>query len=181
MFPSLVRTVGVAALCCSVFAGAAFADDGAEINRLFRTGQAAEAFTRLDRLLAERPKDAPLRFLKGVLLADSGRPAEAQLVYQQLTVDYPELPEPHNNLAVLYAAQGDYARARAALETALRASPGYAVAHQNLADVYVQLARQSYAEAQRLDPSNSTIGPKLALLRQLSPTAPSSPASGAKP
>ncbi len=174
MFPSLFRPVGVAALCCGMLVGPVFADDGAEINRLFHAGQVAEAFSRLEQLMAERPKDVPLRFLKAVLLADSGRRAEAQSIFLQLTVDYPELPEPYNNLAVLYASQGDYARARLALESALRASPVYAVAHQNLADVYVQLARQSYAEALRLDPSNNTIGPKLALLRQLAlPDTPS--------
>ncbi|HJV94613.1 MAG TPA: tetratricopeptide repeat protein [Albitalea sp.] len=164
-----------------MLASPARADDGTEINRLFRSGQSAEAFARLEQLISARPKDAPLRFLKAVLLADSGRSAEAQAVYQQLTVDFPELPEPYNNLAVLYAAQGDYVRARAALETALRASPGYAVAHQNLADVYVQLARQSYAEALRLDPSNNTITPKLSLLRQLTPTSLPTPAPGTRP
>lgn len=120
---------------------------------MFHAGQATEAFSRLEQLIKAHPKSARLRFLKGVLLTDSARPGEAQSIFLQLTADYPELPEPYNNLAVLYASQGDYDRARAALEAALRASPGYAVAHQNLGDVYVQLARQSYTEAQRLDPS----------------------------
>ena len=39
--------------------------------------------------------------------------------FEQLTEDFPELPEPYNNLAVLYAADGQLDRARAALELAL--------------------------------------------------------------
>ena len=32
--------------------------------------------------------------------------------------DYPQLPEPYNNLAVIYAQQGDYEKARDALQAA---------------------------------------------------------------
>ena len=181
MFPSLFRIVGIAALCGGVLVNTAQANDDAEINRLFHAGQVSEAFSRLDRLLVERPKDPGLRFLKAVLLADSGRRSEAQTIYLQLTHDYPELPEPHNNLAVLHAAQGDYARARSALEAALRASPDYAVAHHNLGDVYVALAQHSYTDAQRLDATNAAIAPKLAALRQITARIPSPPASQGTP
>jgi Flp pilus assembly protein TadD len=156
-----------------LLAGAAFADDASDVNRMFRAGQTSEAFAKLDQLLKANPKDPALRFLKGVMLADSQRRAEAAATFQQLTVDYPELPEPYNNLAVIHAAQGEYDKARAALEAALRAQPGYAVAHQNLGDVYVQLARQAYTQALHLEPGNTAVPPKLALLRQL--TQPVSP------
>ena len=85
-----------------------------------------------------------------------------------MTEEFPELPEPYNNLAALYAARGDFEKARAALDGALRANPGFAVAHENLGDVYAQLARLSYQRALKLDPSNTTIPPRLALLRELS-------------
>jgi len=168
MFPPLIRRAGVLAACCAALALPARADDVSDINAQFRAGQTDDAFTKLEQLLQVRPKDAQLRFLKGVMLADSQRGAEATSTFLQLTVDYPDLPEPYNNLAVLYAAQGEYDKARAALEAALRAQPGYAVAHQNLGDVYVQLARRSYAQALQLDPSiSAALAPKLALLRQL--------------
>jgi len=168
MSPPFLRRAGLLVLCCAALAGPARADEASDINAQFRAGQTAEAFAKLEQLLQARPKDAPLRFLKGVMLADSQRGAEATSTFLQLTVDYPDLPEPYNNLAVLYAAQGDYDKARAALEAALRAHPGYAVAHQNLGDVYVQLARRSYAQALQLDPSSSAaLALKLALLRQL--------------
>jgi Flp pilus assembly protein TadD len=108
--------------------------------------------------------------LKGVMLADAGQRDAAAEVYQQLVTERPELPEPYNNLAVLYAAQGDFEHARAQLELALRASPGYAVAYQNLGDVYLQLARQAYQQALTLDPANATIPPRLAMLRNLDPS-----------
>jgi tetratricopeptide (TPR) repeat protein len=108
-----------------------------------------------------------MRFLEAVLLTDMNRAAEATAVLEKLIEEYPDLAEPHNNLAVLYAAAGRYARARSELEEALRLRPGYAVAHENLGDVYAALAAQSYATAQRLEPDRAAIPAKLALVRQL--------------
>jgi colicin import membrane protein len=175
-FHSLPRIARAVAFCCAALGGAALADDASDINRMFRAGQTSEAFGKLDKLLNANPKDATLRFLKGVMLADSKRTTEAAATFQQLTVDYPELPEPYNNLAVIHAAHGEYDKARAALEAALRAQPGYAVALQNLGDVYLQLARQAYAQALQFEPGNTAVPPKLALLRQL--TQPVSPPVG---
>jgi cytochrome c-type biogenesis protein CcmH/NrfG len=53
------------------------------------------------------------------------------------------------------------------LESALRANPGYAVAHENLGDVYALLASQAYARASKLDPANAALPPKIALVRDL--------------
>jgi tetratricopeptide (TPR) repeat protein len=101
------------------------------------------------------------------MLADSRRYVEAIDVFFKLTLDHPELAESHNNLAALHAAAGDYDKARAALEQALRANPNYATAHENLGDVYAVLASQAYARAAKLNPGNSTVGPKIALVRDL--------------
>jgi Flp pilus assembly protein TadD len=118
------------------------ASEASDINQMFRAGQQKEALARLDVLLAN-PKATPdLRFLKGLLLVDLRRTSEAITVFQNLTEEYPELPEPYNNLAVLYAASGEFDKARSALEGAIRANPGMAVTYQNLGDVYAQLARQ---------------------------------------
>jgi Flp pilus assembly protein TadD len=143
------------------------ADELAEITQLNRTGQATEAMVKLDQFLALKPKDPQLRFLKGVMLAESKRTAEAIAVFTLLNEDYPELPEPYNNLAVLYAAQGQYEKARAALEAAVRGNPGYATAYENLGDVYARLASQAYAKALQLDVSNASLPPKIAQLRPL--------------
>lgn len=155
------------AFACPGAARAALAEELAEVNRLHRAGQSAAAVERADRFLARQPKDAQMRFLKSVILADAGRSADAAALLEQLTQDYPELAEPHNNLAALHAAQGDYPKARAALEESLRLNPGYATAHENLGDVHVMLAAQSYARALRLEPSNTALPGKLALARRL--------------
>jgi tetratricopeptide (TPR) repeat protein len=84
-----------------------------------------------------------------------------------LTQDFPELPEPYNNLATLFAANGDHERARIALEQALRGNPSYAIAHENLGDVYGMLASRAYASALALDPANQRLPAKLKLVREL--------------
>jgi Flp pilus assembly protein TadD len=147
------------------------ADDVANITQLFRSGQQSEAFTQIDALLANKSDRPDLRMLKGVLLVDARRTDEALVVFQQLTEDFPEVPEPYNNLAVLYAARGDFDKARQALEGALRANPGFATAHQNLGDVYAQLAQLSYQRALKAEPTNAEIPPRLALLRKLNEPA----------
>lgn len=154
-------------MCALALAGTARADEAGEIDRLFAAGHAGEAFARLDKLLADKPRDPQLRLLKGVLLAESRRQAEAAAVFTQLSVDYPEMPEPYNNLAVIHAERGDFDKARAALEAALRAQPAYAVAHTNLGDVHVQLARLSYERALEINPADTAIAPKLRLLRDI--------------
>ena len=151
----------------SMPARAATAEELSEVTRLHRSGQTAAALERADRVLATQPKDAQMRFLKSVILVDSGRPAEAQAILQLLVQDYPELAEPHNNLAAIHAAAGDYGKSRAELEETIRLNPGYAPAHENLGDVHALLAAQSYARALRLEPSSATLPRKLALVRQL--------------
>ncbi len=160
----LLRLLFVA---CLGAAPAARADDLGDVQRLHASGQSAAALQRADQSLAANPKDPQMRFLKGVMLADAKRDAEAVALFQKLTEDYPDLSEPLNNLAALYAAGGDYAKARAALEQALRNNPANATAQENLGDVYAALAAQSYARAMKLDPGNSGLPSKLALVRGL--------------
>jgi tetratricopeptide (TPR) repeat protein len=148
-------------------AAAARADDLSEVQRLYYAGQAGNAMQRADAFLTLHPKDPQMRFMKGVMLADAKREQEAIAQFQKLSEDYPDLAEPYNNLAALYAAAGDYAKARATLEQALRTNPGYATAHENLGDIYAALAAQSYQRALKLDPTNVTVPPKLALVREM--------------
>lgn len=161
-------------LCCkalllaAVFCvSAAHADDYADVTRLTRSGELAQALAKADAYLAASPKDPQMRFLKGVVQTRSGKPDQAIATYVQITEDYPELPEPYNNLAVLYAAQGQLDKARAALEMAIRIQPAYAAAHENLGDVHARLASQSYSRALQLDAGNPALRPKLALMRQV--------------
>lgn len=160
-FASLILATGLLAV------HAVRADELSDAQRLHYAGQTAAAMQRADQFLSERPKDPQMRFLKGVMLSDSGRGVEAIAQFQKLTEDYPDLAEPYNNLAALHAAAGEYAKARSTLEQALRTNPSYATAHENLGDVYAALASQSYARALQLDPRNVTAPRKLALVREL--------------
>ena len=172
---SLMLLGAVAFAACTALAPA-HTSDYADVQLLMRSGKHAEALAKTDQYLAEKPRDPQLRFLKGVIQTDSGKPADALATFTALTQDYPELPEPYNNLAALYAAQSQYDKARVALEMAVRLNPSYAVAHENLGDVYARMASQSYAKALQLDAGNTQLPPKLNLIRDLF-----APKSGGKP
>ena len=142
-------------------------EDYAEVNRLLRSGQMAEALAKADQYLVGKARDPQMRFLRGVILTESGKTQDAIATFSKLTEDFPELPEPYNNLAVLYAGQSQFDKARAALEMAIRTNPSYATAHENLGDVYAKLASQAYSKALQLDGTNPAVAPKLSLIRNL--------------
>jgi tetratricopeptide (TPR) repeat protein len=148
--------------------GAARANELQEANTLLKAGQHREALARVNKVLAAKPKDAQARFLKGVILTEQGATREAIDIFTRLTRDFPELPEPYNNLAVIYAAQGQYERARVTLEQSIRTHPSYATAYENLGDVYAKLASQAYDKALQLDKSNTGAQNKLSLVREIS-------------
>jgi len=145
----------------------ALADGVDDATALLRKGAPDQALARVETHLKDNPKDARGRFLRAVILAEQQKSAEAIAALRALNEDRPELPEPYNNLAVLYAAEGRYDEARRVLETAILADPGYALAHENLGDVYARMAAQSYARAGKLDPKAASAQNKLKLIDQL--------------
>src|SRR5215212_8904968 len=156
-----------AAIALVVASGAASADDIQDASQMLRSGQHQQALERVNKILAAKPRDAQARFLKGLILTEQGNTKEAIPIFQKLTEDYPDLPEPYNNLAVIYANQGQYDRARTALEQSIRTHPSYATAYENLGDVYAKLASQAYGKALQLDASNTGAQNKLSLVREL--------------
>jgi tetratricopeptide (TPR) repeat protein len=152
-------------LCCGCLkAGAGEVEDA---GKLFREGQHAQALVRIDAYLARNPKDASARFLKGLIYTEQGKTEDAIRIFQKLTEDYPEYPEPFNNLAVLYAGQEQYDKAKSALEAAIRTHPSYATAHENLGDIYAKLASQAYDRALQLDRGNTSSQTKLNMIQNL--------------
>ena len=149
-----------------------------DIGRLLKQGHRDQALERVNNYLASKPRDPQGRFLKGLVLAEQNKVAEAIEVFSKLSKDYPELPEPYNNLAVLYAAQGQYEKARQALEMSIRTHPSYATAYENLGDVYTKLASQAYDKALQLDSTNSAAQTKLSMVREMISAA-KQPARGA--
>lgn len=166
LYPVVKRTLAVSIIAVAL-SGTAFADDSADVGRLMRSGQYTEAMSKVEAALAKNPRDAQMRFMKGVILTEQNKSADAITVFTKLTEDFPSLPEPYNNLAVLYAANGQYDKARAALDAAIRTNPSYATAYENLGDVHAKLASQAYDKAFQLDSANSTAKSKLTLVRTL--------------
>ncbi|GAB3549237.1 hypothetical protein GCM10027343_30650 [Noviherbaspirillum agri] len=164
---ALNTSIVLSGLVAALFAAPALADDVTDVSKLMRAGQYAEALSKADAYLSRNPRDAQMRFMKGVILTEENKSAEAITIFTKLTEDYPSLPEPYNNLAVLYAAAGQYDKARVALDAAIRTNPSYATAYENLGDVHAKLASQAYDKALQLDSGNSAAKSKLTLVRSL--------------
>lgn len=160
LVPSLIMTA-------SLLAVAAHATDIDEVNQLLKAGKQTQALVKVEQSLSSKPRDPQLRFLKGVIQTELGKPNDAIGTFTKLTEDFPELPEPYNNLAVLYASSAQFDKARAALEMAIRTNPSYSTAHENLGDIYANLASQAYSKALQLGGSTTTLQPKLTLIREL--------------
>lgn len=126
------------------------------IQQQLDRGQAAQALQAIEQRelelsnSADPGRDIQLMFQKGRALAALNRIAEAEAVYREMTVRYPELAEPWNNLALLYISQGNLDQARLALETAVMNNPSYATAISNLADLRLLIALREYEQAAAL-------------------------------
>jgi len=153
-----------ALLCVSQIASAT---DLADATKLFKQENYSQALDKVNSLLTQNPKDAQARFLKGLIFTEQSKTNEAIKVFSALTEDYPELPEPYNNLAVLYASQGQYEKAKLSLEMAIRTNPSYETAHENLGDIYAKMASQAYDRALKLGHGNTATQTKLAMIQNL--------------
>jgi Flp pilus assembly protein TadD len=153
------------ALCLAC--AAAWADDAADVQRLIRAGDLGSALQRAERASESNPRDAQLRFLRGVVLMDLKRDDEALVQFSRLGEEFPELPEPFNNLALLHARAGRLQAALGALETALRNDPGHAVARANLGEIHFRLAVQAWETAASAQPDNAALQRRLRSAREL--------------
>lgn len=164
------RPLALVAGCALLLVGmAARADDIQDANKLFKQKQYDLALDKVEAVLAGKPKDVQARFLKGVILIEKGKTEDAIGIFQALTEDAPDRPEPYNNLGLLYALQGQYEKAKTAVEMAIRIQPTYALAHENLGEIYAKMASKEYERALQLDPNNASLQSKLATTRQLFP------------
>jgi len=153
-------------LCLAVYTITARADVE-QIQKLIATGNLNEALTQTNRELTKDQNNVTYRFLKGLVLTRQDKLDQARDIFIGITRSNPELPEPYNNLAVIYAALGDFDKARMALEEAINTHPAYATAHENIGDIYAKLASQAYNQALELDGHNNTAKAKLSLVNEL--------------
>ena len=167
-----LRVAVASALFAFSVGAAAQNNDLQDINRMLKAGQSQLALDRVNVYLTTKPKDAVGRFIRGLAQSELGKTNDAIATFQSLTEDYPELPEPYNNLAVLYSSKGQFEKARVALELAIQTHPSYSTAHENLGDIYAKLASQAYDKALQLDKANGGVATKLNLVRDLFSTNP---------
>ena len=168
LFSRALALLAAPLLAVSVHAADPLVDPARDIERLYRSGDATLATQRLESALAAQPGSPRLLFLKGVILSETRHEAEAMAVFERLTQDHPDLPEPYNNLAVLHAARGQLDRARELLELALRHDPGYFAAQENLGDVFARLAQRAYERASANPQAEASLQRKLRVARDLS-------------
>ena len=153
-WPSALRTLCLSWVMVCSMSGVAHAqgpavitDPHQQVEQLMRQDQIEPALAKIQAHLAQRPRDPQMRFWQAVLLTRQGKREQAMQVYTELTQDFPELAEPHNNLGVLQAANNDIDLAQRSIELALRADPQHALAHENVADVLLRQAQRHYQRA----------------------------------
>ncbi len=145
----------------------AWADVLSDVQALLAKGDLAGALRSADSAVAARPGDAQARFLQAVVLMDLKRNEEAMAAFTRLSQEYPELPEPFNNLALLHVRGGRLELARQALEAALRNDPGHRAARANLGEVHLMLAVQAWEQAAAGGPIDPRLMRKLDAARAL--------------
>jgi Flp pilus assembly protein TadD len=143
------------------------ATDLTAIERMAAAGEWQTALKSLDERIANNTNDVEARFLKGLLLLERGDTDSAREVFVELSRLFPRIPESFNNLATIYAQQGDYEQARQALLNAIANAPEYPVVRANLGDLYTRLATEAYREAINLDPGDEASKAKLNTLEKL--------------
>tara|TARA_B100002019_G_scaffold251897_1_gene232565 strand:- start:91 stop:642 length:552 start_codon:yes stop_codon:yes gene_type:complete len=124
-----------------------------EARELIELGKYEEADAMIIVQLKDKPRDAQWRYLEALLKAEMGLSLNnedildsAVFLFERLSEEFPELPEPYNNLAVLYDKMGEEQKAIRSLKLAILNNPDYALAYENLADLYLFLARETYLE-----------------------------------
>jgi Flp pilus assembly protein TadD len=147
--------------------GPATRDSTPEVDASIAQKNWQAALTQLDARIATNPHDVQAKFKRGTVLAHLNRDDEAIAAFTELTQLYPELPEPYNNLAALYAKRGQFAEARAALETATKVNPSYGLAYENLGDLYLRMANEAYRHAQSLGTASATATQRIADIQKI--------------
>lgn len=143
------------------------ADTAGDIRALAVRGDLPGALRLADQALLAAPQDGPLKFTRAVLLMDLQRDAEALRGFTELSQAYPELPDPHNNLALLHARAGRLQEALQSLQLALRNDPTHRLARINLGQVHLMLAAHAWDEAAAAGPLEPDVRRRLEAVRAL--------------
>ena len=118
-----------------------------DVEKLIKAKKYPEAIDLIDGHLKKNPRNVQLRYIKARLFIEMRQWEPAKKTLIEITQQFPELPEPYNNLAALAANQGNWIEARDYLELALKLRPSYAIASANLGETYIRLSAESYDNA----------------------------------
>ena len=137
------------------------------VSQLINRGKYADAMNLADKELAANPQNVNLRFLRGVIFMETKKNDEAKKVFEQLIREYPEIADSYNNLAIIYAGEGNLGRAQDLLERALMNNASSVTTYSNLGDIYAAKAADMYAKAARLAPKNGRLKEKAQIAQDL--------------
>ena len=151
------------------------------IEKLIKERKYPEAIKAIDAALVKTPRNVQLRFIKARLQVELRDVNAARETWIEITQQFPELPEPYNNLAALAANQGQWIEARDYLELALKLRPDYALAQGNLADVYLRLSDRFYSSASKLQPSQREYGQRARAIKEILNLPPPKPSNRPNP
>jgi tetratricopeptide (TPR) repeat protein len=118
-----------------------------EMQTELDSAQYARASTTGLELLRQQPDDPRLLFLTAFAFQKNNQAKQAIHYYQEVISAHPELPEPRNNLAIIYLQKGEYDEAVKLLIASLNTHPAYATAYKNLNTLYQGLASEAYRKA----------------------------------
>ena len=146
----ILRALILLAALIFLVAHLSYADNQTDkILHLLQGDRLAEALIEADELVTSYPDRPDYLFIKATVLDRLGNPEDAVAIYKQLIDQFPEFPEPYNNLALHQANNGDYPKAIETLEKAFHTNDSYSVAYQNLQSIYDRMANEAYREALR--------------------------------
>ena len=138
-----------------------------EIKLLLTKGKYSSAETLVNNDIDNNLNNPELLFYRGIIETNLGKNNKAIDTFRELTERFPELPEPFNNLAVLYAEKGQFRLAKEILEQAIKTNPSYLTAHINLGDIFTKMASEAYNKALEIDKTNNVAITKLSMITQL--------------
>jgi tetratricopeptide (TPR) repeat protein len=118
-----------------------------DVEKLVKARRFEDAIDLINSHLKKTPRNVQLRFVKARLEIEMRQFTQAKKTLIDITQQFPELPEPYNNLAAIAANQGKWIEARDYLELALKLRPSYAIASANLGEIYIRLGAQAYEGA----------------------------------
>jgi len=147
--PELSETVGVPFLSFLIIEPDPVTKNAvpSDIEKLVKARKYQDAIDLINTRLKKTPRNVQLRYIKARLQLELRDFDGAKKTLIEITQQFPELPEPYNNLAAIVANQDKWIEARDYLELALKLRPSYSTAAANLGEVYVRLGAKAYEDA----------------------------------